>query len=590
MKKSLLPKKYSLWGNARTTLPDFALGALLGVAVFILIYGISTLNVTYDSWIYCGYIEEDIIQSYGGWLYLRQAPWAWPLTVAQNLSVPLGASIAFTDSIPLVAILCKVFAPLLPQTFQYFGWYNLFNFALQGGFAVLLLRHFKLGRVYSLLGSLLFTTAPIFLERAFRHSGLGSQWLLLAALWLYFKSRPKGAVFPLLGFTVLCTLAVGIHTYFLPMIYAIFFAALLYQVLTKKKFWRYALYLAGSFVPVLGMAYITGILTRGGGGSASGFGSYSLNLNALVNPTSFDWYAQSRQMAWSRFLPVLPQGSHQYDAFNYAGAGILLALGGMALVGLVRLVQALRHKEYSGLCRAWATLKSHAGLVFVCVCLTLFGISNVVTLGSSTLFTVPLPAPILIFCGIFRSSGRLIWPCNYLLTLGVVVFIGRRFTPNWRMVVLGVIVLVQLADISGAVQKKHDYFAGGPLVEQTEYSTPGWKFMAENYDNVYYLGNIFDYKLTAGFIRYNPKVQTNAILTNRGNFAAVTEQYSKLMEQLKSGAPLPGNTLYVCSDAETFNDIMQSINPQARGYQAGEFYLIANPLPACPLPEVVPAA
>ncbi len=132
----------------------FLLGAALGIVVFLLLYGPSTLDVTYDSWIYNGYVEEDIIQRYAGWLYYRAAPWSWPLTVAENLSQPYGASIVFTDSLPLAAAFFKLLGPLLPATFQYFGWINLLNFALQGSFAVLLVRRFGLGRWYSLAAAL----------------------------------------------------------------------------------------------------------------------------------------------------------------------------------------------------------------------------------------------------------------------------------------------------------------------------------------------------------------------------------------------------------------------------------------------------
>lgn len=590
MQGNQLRKRYSFFGNVKSTLPDFGLGALLGILAFVLIYGVSTLNVAYDSWIYAGYIEEDIIQSYGGWLYFRHSPWSWPLTVTENLSVPLGASISFTDSIPLVAVVCKLFAPVLPSTFQYFGWYNLFNFALQGGFAMLLLRHFRLGRIYSLLGSMLFVVSPIFIERVFRHNALASQWLVLAVLWLYFKSRVPGARFPLFGFVLLCTLAVGIHFYFLPMLYAIFLAAILYQMFSKKKFWRYALYLGGSFVLVLGMAYVLGILTRGGGGSASGFGSYSMNLNALANPTSFDWYAESGFLPWSRLLPVLPQGYHQYDAFNYIGAGILLALVCMAVYGAARFVVALVKKDTAFLRRVGGTLKGHAALLLVCFCLSLFAVSNVVTLNDGTLFTVRLPEPVLVLSGIFRSSGRLFWPCNYLLVLAVVVFIGRRFAPRWRELVLLAVVLVQVFDISQVLVKKHNYFANGSVEVQNVYTSDEWKYLAESYDNFSYLGNLFDYQLTTGLIRYNPDIRTDAILTNRGEPEALRVMRLETIEFVKSGEPLPDNTVYVCSDIETFESILHAVNGQARGYQVGRFYFIANPLPGCPLREFLPAA
>lgn len=579
-------KKYFF--KRKGTLLDFLLGVLLGILAFWLIYGFSTLNVQYDSWIFAGYIEQDIIQSYGGWLYFRHAPWTWPLTVAENISVPIGMSIAFTDSIPLVSVVLKCFSSILPATFQFFGWYNLFNFMLVGGFSVLLIRGFKFGRIYSLLASVLFVCAPIFLERIFRHNALASQWLVIAALWLYFKSRREKERFPVFGFTLLCTLAVGIHTYFLPMVYAIFFAALVYQVLKKKKFLWYVLYLGISFVPVILLAYALGILTRGGGGSAFGFGYYSMNVNALANPISFDWYDASERMSWSRFVPALPQNQSQYDGFSYAGLGILFALVVMIIYAVVRIIIDVKTKRKDKLRWGFTYVKSHIGLLFVCVCLTVFAFSNIVVLNQTTLFTVPLPEFVLVFCGIFRASGRLFWVCCYLLTTAVVVFVGRVIKPKWRIGALLFVVVVQLADISGTLVKKHEYFSNGPVVVENEFSSDGWKFLAQNYDTVYYLRNMFDYNLTVSFIRYNPNVKTNALLANRGAFETVQAEYETLLAQLVVGEPIENGVLYVCDTQELYDVVMQYAHPSVRGYQIGQYYFLGNHVEGNPLEELYP--
>ena len=54
-----------------------------------------------------------------------------------------GTYITYTDSIPYVAIICKLFAGILPETFQYFGWFTLGCFALQGiGAGLLIMRKY----------------------------------------------------------------------------------------------------------------------------------------------------------------------------------------------------------------------------------------------------------------------------------------------------------------------------------------------------------------------------------------------------------------------------------------------------------------
>ena len=88
----------------------FALGALLGLAVFLLVYGPAPLDVTNDLFCRGGYLEKDIQQHYAGWLFYRQDAVGFPLCVTTALNAPQGVSVAYTDSIPLLAALCRPLA------------------------------------------------------------------------------------------------------------------------------------------------------------------------------------------------------------------------------------------------------------------------------------------------------------------------------------------------------------------------------------------------------------------------------------------------------------------------------------------------
>ena len=147
----------------------FWLGALLGAAVFLLVYGLAPLDVANDAFCRGGYIEKDIQQHYAGWLFYRSSAPGWPLGVTQAVNAPQGVSVAYTDSIPLLAVLCRPLAAARGGTFQYFGWFTLVCFALQGGFAALLCGLFAEGLAAPLASSLVFAASPILLERAFRH-------------------------------------------------------------------------------------------------------------------------------------------------------------------------------------------------------------------------------------------------------------------------------------------------------------------------------------------------------------------------------------------------------------------------------------
>ena len=203
----------------------FLLGALIGTGVFLCLYGTSTLHPGNDAWILNGYDEWDIQQHYAGWMLFRNSHWSLPLGLADTIAVPDGTVISYTDSLPWVSIFFKLLRGALPTTFQWFGWYTLACFALQGAAGALLCgrntseRSVWQGWALPLLGALLFCMLPTLWERAFRHTALASQWLILFALYFYLEYRQALAAgrepfpwqFPLLAFA-----AVGIHPYFLP--------------------------------------------------------------------------------------------------------------------------------------------------------------------------------------------------------------------------------------------------------------------------------------------------------------------------------------------------------------------------------------
>lgn len=97
-------------------------GALLGALVFVALYGVRVLDPTCVDWI-LNNPSPDPSQHYLGWAFFRNSTVRLPY-VGANYSViyPYRTSILFTDSIPLLALLGKLFSPILPARFQYFGW------------------------------------------------------------------------------------------------------------------------------------------------------------------------------------------------------------------------------------------------------------------------------------------------------------------------------------------------------------------------------------------------------------------------------------------------------------------------------------
>ena len=158
---------------------------IIGIITFVTIYGFVPLDVSNINWIVAGYDENDIVQHYAGWLAFRNSDWAWPLGLAKDMAAGEGTIISFTDSIPIVAIIFKLFRNVLPRSFQYFGIYTIICYVLQSVASFKIIYYKTKNTFFSSVGTILFSFAPIFMERAFRHTALGSQWLILFSISLY---------------------------------------------------------------------------------------------------------------------------------------------------------------------------------------------------------------------------------------------------------------------------------------------------------------------------------------------------------------------------------------------------------------------
>lgn len=519
----------------KSTVRLFLLGACLGIAAFLCIYGIAPLDVRQDAFCRGGYLEKDIQQHYAGWLFYRENALSFPLAVTQNINAPQGVSVAYTDSIPLLAVLCRPLANLLGGTFQYFGWFTLLCFALQGGFGAQLCGLFVRGTLTPLLGSLLFVTSPILYDRAFRHTSLGAQWLILAALFLYFKLRREKR-YASGGLFLLNVLAIGIHPYFLPMTYAITLALLLEYAVQCKQWRGPVVYLGGNFAGTLLLGWLLGFFygTATSGGQAL-YGYFSMNLNALWNPAGVNG------TVYSRLLPAQNQVNGNYDAFAYLGLGVLIALP-------VVLVLARR--------RILAHLQRHWALCVVCLILTMFAISNVVTVNGATLLTLPLPGQLIQLFSIFRSGGRLFWPVYDLLLLGSFVGIARLPKGSFLTVVL---IAVQLWDVSAGMWQRRIDMAAAMQVQAfpSQLQSDFWQTVSGRYTHLASVEGLQADALHLALFAADNGMTTNDPFAARYDATALEESRQKILQELAQGT-LRQDTLYLF---ETEGAFLQAVEP-----------------------------
>ncbi len=416
--------------------------ALLGAAVFILLYGVHILNPSYTDWLLTSE-DGDLTQHYLGWKFYRHAGWGFPFGTLDTLAYPNRTSIIFTDSIPLFAFFFKLFRFLLPVRFQYFGWFGLMCFMLQGALGAVLVKKYLRSGFCVAVGGMFFVLSPVFIDRMYWMTSLAAHFLCLLGLMfiVYYEETYKDTKKAVTGWGLLGVLCAGIHLYFLPMCGMILLGFMLADWVKGRKKWKVILplcsYLAGAAVTV----FLFGGFGSGMEAGRDGLGYYSFNLNGFFNP-----------QGWSEYLKDMPCTDSQYEGFAYLGLGVLLLFVFAAAVRLGNVTRAGTEEEKRG--------KRIRNAVWVLIfLLTLFAAaSNVVMYHDKVLYELPLPKILFRLWSIFRATGRLIWPAVYLLVLGAVCMDGRFIRRRSKGLLLAFCLLLQFMDIRGMLAEKNEVY------------------------------------------------------------------------------------------------------------------------------------
>ena len=434
---------------------DYILIALIATAIFLWLYGARVLNPFYTDWLMNG---QDLTQHYLGWAAYRNGSWQFPrIGLTDQLMYPDHSSVIFTDSIPAFAVFFKLFRNVLPENFQYFGWWGLMCFILQGVFALKLLRrylpHDAAGdRIWTILMGTMFVLAPVEVFRMFVHTSLGGQWLILAALDICCAGEKESCRRLSIKWTVLGILCCFTHIYILFMCGILFAAACVRQLLRRKSLLAPALMMLSFLFFCFASIYVLGGFSSHMRSKDGGLGEYGLNLNSLFNPHGWSW-----------ILPDLPMGSGSMEEFAWPGLGFLVLMA-VALAGILfcKNIRAM-------LCRHLSLLLC---LTAACVVLTVTAISPKVYAGNTLLFEIPLSDGLRSLWSVFRSSGRLFWPVLYILMTGSAIIVRRMLPQNVRDaaggksvsasafagILAAVIFCVQIADIHVQLLQRHETY------------------------------------------------------------------------------------------------------------------------------------
>jgi hypothetical protein len=574
---------------------------VIGLLIFVYVTGGRILNPTSRDWLMIG----DSATHYMGWEFFRHtALLQWPLGLNPKFGLDISSAIAFTDSIPIGALILKPFSFLLPSTFQYLGIWILICFVLQTYLAARLLSHFLADQIQVALGSVFIALSPVLMYRlvhdGYGHIALVSHFLILGALNLYFTKQVKSWWWALLFISTIL-----IQAYFIPMVAAIWIAKLV-QHLRHEGASRS---MAVKHFFVVAVASIVTLIAGGYFALGSNLFTGSSDVTDSNFPYWFRWQPLSLidiqtsfSGTWSHFLSNQQELRSDVEGFSFLGSGILLLASMVTLVWVYhRIAARFPNFQVSQFATAigaalvvifgWIVMPTQVFSLVIFVMLamfiTQFSIEKLVVknseprgrhrvlyllvaalaaysmtfrpgIGRRTFFEYPLIPLFKQFTQTFHTHGRYIWPAYYLLVLVVIVATCRVFNKKLATVVLAGCLLFQVVDSASAVTTVRQRFTDAPQWV-SPMQDPRWEDLAQTHKNIIALPLLINdvegrWMLIADFASRH-KMGTNAVYFSRINMDEASQYAGRLHDRFLHGTLDPSN-IYIVTDDEYWEGVV----------------------------------
>ncbi len=515
------------------------------------------LNVRYDNWLLVG---GDLKQNYIGWKSFRESDWASLIGLHDTISYPEKISIIFTDSIPIMAIICKIISPILPYPFQYFGIWGLICFFLQAGLSAVITYKMTQRKVMSIIGAFFCVFCITFLQRMFTHTALAGHFLILLGiyLWLCFD---KGTSIKAIAWGGIGMLCASIHMYFLPMIGVLLCGSVIEQFINSKKWKTLILIPAYSFSAVFTIFILGGFATSksmiGDGGS---LGEYSANLNGLFNSQGV-----------SNIIQGLHNFPNQYEGLCYLGAGVIF----LAFLCIFPIIVEIW--ENPKLLKK--NMSRIISVAFVVLTLMVIAISPKVTFGQKIIVNLILPEYILNLWSTFYSTGRFMWPIMYLIFFAMLYALKRYYSYKQAMVLLLIGICLQYSDVTCNQRASTINFNTKVNSVYTTFNSENWKILNQ-YKHIVVMGDDYDISPTNLLDLTNFALDNNVTIS-RSHFAHAPISAEQQIETNKQNIMLSkvdDDTCYIFSNHAYPYDLLRE--NKLNFYKMDDFYIIGvlNPI------------
>jgi len=496
--------------------------SLISLSAFLLIAGPKILNPTYVDWLMGG----DPLKDYMGWMIFRQTSWLFPIGLNPSYGLDIGSSIVYSDSIPLLAILFKLFRSILPSQFQYFGFWTLLCLILQYWFGQKIVGLYTKNHLIIFIAAGIFLFSPVMMWRIGLHEALVAHFLILAAIYLNIK---KSDSYLSIEWTILLATAILVHFYIFIMVFALWMPSLIDRAFRFGK--NNFLKLISEFL--LTIFFLSLISWQAGyfelsksSASEWGYGQFRFNLLSPLYP-----------MGWSKFN-LIPAVFQDFESFNYAGLGSLFicALGGIFSWHSRSLIASF--------------IRAHTFFIFSLICLLVYSVSNNISIGEFT-YRIQLPDSWSPYLNILRHSNRMFWPVFYVLLTGSIFLIIQNIKNITFVAVIFLTALIlQVVDTSpGWLWLRNSLMLPGPPEYGMPLQNPFWVDAAKRYKKVIRIPIQNKPSSWGVFANYAAKYSlgTNSVYLARVSKEKIENENKNLLSTLKYGK-FDTETLYIIDD------------------------------------------
>ena len=441
----------------------------------------------------------------------------------------------------------KPFSPLLPEPCQYLGLEVVLACALQFFFALRLFR-LLLGPnpVAIFLYSLFVLTALPLSARVIGHFALTNQWLVVAALLVYFQAQeqsPRAVRRFVVSALVLAAVAVATNPYIAFQVLLVLTAAAGSLLWQRRLPVKHAL----GFMAALGatsavVAYSLGFFIAGSEGYMSpGYRFLAMNLLTPVSPFIFGSTVCGAIL--SRLLPNFPH-STTVEGGNYLGAGIIF----LAIFLLIAFVDQRRKRPTLDRRRLFP-------LLWCCLVLTLMALSTRIMIGPRVLVDLDPQQHLTRFLGLLRASDRLFWVPFYAILTAVLAAPFLLFRRSQANLLLAIVLVVQLVDLAPFLHLVRSMSVRPPL---NVLHSPLWSQLGSMHENLIVLppwqchpraspGKKLGFQIF-GFLAVEQRMTTNSYYSGRYTKANFDFHCKQSIAAL-ANEPLSPDSAYVVTPA-----------------------------------------